>query len=388
VVIHKWGLNLRGVARGAAAVVLAAACLGAVGCRHGDAGGVSPAAPVAAGGAGDSVVDVSVAPVVRGQIIQPVVAPGSLVALRESMIGTEVAGRVQKVFVTEGDRVVAGAPLFEIDPVPHEMAVRQAEAVLDVARAERSQLEADLARSRTLRKQEVVSQQDFDRLTTQLSVSQARERQAAETLALARYNVSRTVVRAPYDGSVAKRLVDEGTTALVQPQTIVVVLQETSVLEADAAIPESQLALVRVGDPAFLSIEGIPDPIETTVSAVNDSIDPATRTYLVKMRVPNPDHGLKAGVFALVEIRPRSKSDILIVPADAVRTEDGRTRVMAVRDGRAVAVPVEVGLTSEQSAEILRGVDAGEQVLVGEAARSIAPGMRVRVAEAAGGATS
>lgn len=374
--------------RAGVAAILAAALLAPAGCRPAERSSVPPAASLAPAGASEPVVDVAAATVQRGQILQPVVAPGSLVALRESQIGTEIAGRVQKVHVSEGDRVAAGAPLFEIDPVPYEMALRQAEAVMDVAQAERSQLESDLARARTLRKQEVVSQQDFDRLTTQLAVAQARERQAAETLALARYNVSRTVVRAPYEGSIVRRLVDEGTTALVQPQTIVVVLQETAALEADASIPESQLAVVQAGDRALLRVEGIPDPIETTVSAVNDSIDPATRTYLVKMRVPNPDHRLKAGVFALVEIIPRSKANVLIVPADAVRTEEGRTRVMVVRDGRVEAVTVEIGLTSEEAAEVLRGVDVGDQILVGEAARSIAPGMRVRVTEAARGAHS
>jgi RND family efflux transporter MFP subunit len=320
--------------------------------------------------------------------VQSVSAPGSVVARRESQIGTEVTGRILHVYVSEGDRVEAGAPLFQIDPEPYGMGLRQAEAGLDLARAERSQIEADLTRARTLRRQAVVAQQDLDRLVTQLAVGQARERQAGEALALARHNVERTTVRAPYAGSIARRLVDEGTTALVQPQTIIVVLQETGELEAQAAIPESQLALVQIGDRALLHVEGIPDPIDTTVSAVNDTIDPATRTYLVKARVPNQERRLKAGVFAHVEISPQAKSDVLLVPAEAIRTEEGRTRLLVVRDHTAVAVLLEVGLVSEQAAEVLRGVVEGDEVIVGEAARTIAPGMRVRVAPAAGGPTA
>jgi membrane fusion protein (multidrug efflux system) len=353
---------------------------GGIGCERSAVPRLSevPTTPHAAG----AVVDVSTARVRRGSIGQRVSAPGTLAALRESHIGVEITGRVLHVFVSEGDRVNAGDPLFQIDPTSYEMALRQAEAGLDLARAERRQIEMDLGRARSLRRQDVVAQQDLDRLTTQLEVAQARERQADETLALARNNVERTLVRAPYDGSIAKRLVDEGTTALVQPQTVVVVLQETGTLEAQAAIPESQLALVQVGDPALLRIEGIPDPIETRVSGVNDAIDPATRTYLVTMRVPNPDRRLKAGVFALVEISPAAKADALLVPADAIRTEEGRTRVLAVRDGKAVAVPIDVGLASGGVAEVLRGVDEGEEVVVGDAARTIAPGMNVRVVAA------
>jgi membrane fusion protein, multidrug efflux system len=346
----------------------------------------APTQPVA-GSDPDPAIEVSTTRVRRGPILQRVLAPGSLVARRESQIGTEVAGRLIAVFVSEGDRVEAGAPLFQIDPEPYQMALRQAEAGLDVARAERGQIEADLARARALRRQEVVSQQDLDRLATALTVAQAHERQAVEAVALARHNLERTLVRAPYGGSVANRLVDEGTTALAQPQTIVVVLQETQDLEAHAAIPESQLSVVRVGDRARVSVEDGIEPIETVVSSVNDTIDPATRTYLVRMPVPNPDRTLKAGVFAHVEILPQGKSDALLVPPEAIRTEEGRTRILVVRDGHAEALALEVGVWTEDTVEVVRGVREGDEVIIGEAARTLAPGMRVRSRGTANGQT-
>jgi membrane fusion protein (multidrug efflux system) len=325
------------------------------------------------------LVDVEAVAVQRGSIAQRIFAPGSLVARRESRIGTEVQGRILHVHVFEGDRIEKGQPLFEIDPDSWQVGLRQAEAGLDLARAERVQLEADLARAQALRRQNVLAEQEIERLTTALAVARARERQVSEAVNLARHNLERTVVRAPYAGSIAARLADEGTTALVQPQTIVVVLQETAELEAHAAIPEGQMALVRLGDDAFIRVEGFPDPIETGVSAVSDTIDPATRTYLVKMRVPNSDYRLKAGVFAHVEIVPQTKSDVILVPREAIATENGRTRVLVVRDGEAVTVPVEIGLASEEHVEVVRGIETGELVIVGDAARTIAPGMRVRI---------
>jgi membrane fusion protein, multidrug efflux system len=336
----------------------------------------------------DPVVDVVTALVRRGGITQSISAPGSLVARRESRIGAEVQARIRRVYVSEGDRVEAGAPLFELDPEIFEAALRQADAGLDLARAERGKAESDLRRARALREQNILAEDEVERLTTALAVARAREREAREAVALARQNLDRTVVSAPYAGSIAERLADEGTTALVQPQTIIVVLQETAELEARAAIPESQLALVRLGDAALIHVEGFPEPVRTTVSAVSDTIDPATRTYLVKMRVPNADRRLKAGVFAHVEILPQVKPDAVLVPREAIRTEDGRDRVLVVRDGRVVAVPIEVGVVSEREAEVLSGVDPDEVVIVGEAARTIAPHMRVRVVPAAEDASS
>ena len=114
-------------------------------------------------------------------------------------------------------------------------------------------------------------------------------------------------------------------------------------------------------------------------------IDPATRTYLVKMRVENPGHALKTGVFARVEILPRAKSDVLLLPREAIRREDGRTRVLAVRDGRAVAIPVRLGVVAADAVEVLHGVRVDDEVVVGETARILGPGMRVRIADPDGG---
>jgi RND family efflux transporter MFP subunit len=320
---------------------------------------------------------VETAVVRRGSIQRRISASASLVARRESRIGPEVQGRILRVFVDEGDRVAEGALLFQIDPEPYEFALHQAEARLDLARAERSQGESDLGRARALKASHVVAQQEIDRLITAVTVAHANERQAEEALALARRNLERTLVRTPYAASVVARLEDEGTTALVQPQTIVVVVQETSELEAVASIPESEAAQLRGGDPAWIHLEGVAEPIETRISAVGDAIDPATRTFEVKMRVPNAEHAIKAGVFAEVELLPQARDDALLVPADAIRSEDGRTRVFTIQDGRATPVSVRLGLTSETEAEVLTGVSEGTEVIVGEGARDLAPGMRV-----------
>lgn len=344
--------------------------------------------PVAAPGRLEpSSVAVRTAHIARGDVSQRISVPGTLVALRESHIGTEVAGPIEAVFVREGDHVEQGAPLFRIDPEPYQAALRQARAGLDLARAERRQTEADLARARGLRGKEIIAQQQVERLETQLAVARAREAQAAERLHMAELDVRRTTVRAPYAGSVVKRLADEGTTALRQPQTIVVVLQESHELEGRATIPEAHLSAVQVGDRATVSVEGYPRAVETRIAAVGDAVDPATRTYQVTMRVPNADRALKAGVFAEVTIHAAPREDVLLVPREAIRTEEGRTRVLAVRDGRAVAVPVALGVVTSDSAEVLSGVEAGERVIVGEEARTVAPGMVVREREAMAGSS-
>lgn len=360
--------------RTCAAVVLAGLAL-ACGAPHEQA----QTAPVAAA---DPSIEVETAVVSRGAIQPRVAAPGSLVARRQSEIGAEVQGRIERVFVNVGDRVAAGDPLFQIDRSSYEAQLAQARAGADLAKAERMQVESDLERALALRRKDVMAEQQVEKLRTGLEVARAHERQAAQAVELASLALGRTLVRAPYAASVAQRLADEGTTARTAPQTVVVVLQEVSLLEARVAIPESQLHLVQIGDHATLRVQGLADPIDAQVTSVSDAVDPATRTYLVKMAVPNPDHALKSGVFVHVEITPRRASEVVLVPRRAVRSEDGESRVFVIRDGRAVPVTVRLGLVSESAAQIVSGVSVGEEVIVGEAISSLAAGQRVRVVRA------
>lgn len=334
--------------------------------------------PDSAESASDPIWEVDTDRVRRGSVVQRISAPASIVSLREAMIGPEVRGPIVEMFVREGDRVAAGDPLFQIDPEPFELIARRSEAALDRARAERKQFAADLERARELQRQNIKAVEETRRLATQLDVASALEREAGEALAMARRDLTRSLVRAPFAGSVTSRLVDEGTTALVQPQTIVVILQEIHQLEAIATVAEIHFAAIRTGDVALLHIDGLPQPIRTTVQAVGDSIDPASRTFRVRMPVDNADYQLKAGVFAHAEILPSAKNDVLLAPRDAVRSLDGKTHVLALREGRAAMAPIEIGLISEDAVEVLSGLRVDDEVIVGESARTLGPGVRVR----------
>jgi len=346
--------------------------------------GEEPASPEAATVTAGPAVEVETAVAHRGTVLPRLQAPGSILARRTSQIGAEVTGRIDRVLVDVGDRVETGDLVFEIERSNFEAAVNQAEAALELARAERRQTKSDLERARELRQKNVLSEQGLEQIETQFAVATAREHQAEAALVIARENLAKTRVFAPYTGTVAKRLADEGTTARAMPQTIVIELQETGDLEAVAALPELVHARVHIGDRALLTVEGLPDPVETRVFSVADTIDSMTRTFEVRMRVPNPDHRIKAGVFARVEIFSNSRVDTLLIPREAVRSEAGRTSVLVVRDGKALEVPVRLGIVSEDAVEVLSGIDEGEEVIAGEAAHDLAPGTSVTPRSPAG----
>jgi multidrug efflux system membrane fusion protein len=362
-----------------ASSLLGVAWLLAAGCGGGD-GAPARAGPDAAAAAAEAPARVGTAPARPGSIAVRVTAPGSLAARRESRIAALVSGRLAEVAVAVGDRVEAGEVLFRIDPEPHALAAARAEAGLDLARAEAAQGEADLARAEKLHARDVLAAQEVDRLRTALRVARARERERGEAVALARRDLEATAVRAPFAGSVSERLADEGTVVTAQPPTAVVVLQETTVLEARVGVAEAQLGHVRAGDRAELFVEGLPEPVRARVEAVADSIDPASRTYLVRLLVPNPERALKAGAFLRAEIEPAPRA-ALLVPREALRSEGGEAQVLRAQGGRAVLTPVVLGALSEEEAEVLHGLAPGDRVIVGPAARALAPGAAIRPAD-------
>lgn len=324
---------------------------------------------------------VETARVQRGPIVSRVVVSGSLMARRTSQIGARLPGRIARLHVHVGDRVAEGDVLFEIESGSHAAVLSQARAGLDVALAERHQMAEDLAAQEKLLEDELVAEQRVAHLRTKLEVARARARQAAQTVEIAQRDLADATVRAPYAGSISRRLADEGTS--VTPQTTVVELQETAWLEARAAVAEARLGLVHVGDRVRIFVQGRQQPIESEVSAVSDTIDLATRTYLVRVAIPNRQRELKAGVFAKIEITSEALSDVLMIPRSAINLVDGRPLVFRVRDGRVESVAVETGIVTEKAAVILDGLVPGELVVVGDAVRLLVPGMKVESAEAA-----
>jgi multidrug efflux pump subunit AcrA (membrane-fusion protein) len=101
------------------------------------------------------------------------------------------------------------------------------------------------------------------------------------------------------------------------------------------------------------------------------------------MRVPNPEHRLKAGLFARVEILPKAKSEVVLAPRSALRSQDGRTHVLVLRDGYAMQTPIQIGLIAEDAVEVLSGLRVDDEVIVGEAARNLGSGMRARARRSA-----
>ena len=236
-----------------------------------------------------------------------------------------------------------------------------------------------------LAERRAVSQQHRDQLITAASVARARVAQAAARVARAERDLRLTLVVAPYAGSIVQRLAHEGAMTDSGP---IVVLQESSTLEAILDIPEASPAPVRVGDVVRLYAEGLAEPLGSRVDRVNPRIDAQTRTYEVRAPVVDPSGTVKAGSYVRAEIVLAPAEPRPIVDRSALLMRDGRRYVFRVVDDRVERRPVRVGVMDARSVQILSGVEDGDEVVRGDAVEHLTDGARVRSAEARIGAVS
>jgi RND family efflux transporter MFP subunit len=316
----------------------------------------------------------------RGEIRHRIMTSGSIVARRTTALGPSVPGRILHIFVEVGDEVQFGAPVFQIDPGPYAIGLREAEAGLALARAQAAEAREEERRTSKLAAKNMISPLEHRRARTRSAVSAAHVEQAEAGIARVKQNLGKTLVLAPYAGSIVERRTHEGTMGTVTPNTVVVVLQETGNLEAVLDVPEASQMPVHVGDGVRLFIEGVPDAIESQVRAVNRKIDLRTRTYAIRAPVDHAGETVKSGAFVRAEVEPTARQGALLVDRGALARQDGAAFVFRVRDGVAERVPIRVGVVGPRSVEILGGIEQGDEVVVGDVIARLMDGARVIVA--------
>jgi HlyD family secretion protein len=228
----------------------------------------------------------------RGDITQRVVATGTINALIQVPVGTQVSGVVTSLSADFSSLVKKGQVIAQIDPTPWRIALDAAQAGLEQATVTSANAETVYRRNLALWKARLVSDNDLDAVDTARKVALAGLKAARSTLATARTNLGYCTIRAPVDGVVVARLVDVGQTVAASYATpnLFIIAQDLSRLKAQVAIDEADIGQVRVGQPASFTVESYPDTqFRGVVSEVqlNPVVTNNVVTYNVVMEVDN-----------------------------------------------------------------------------------------------------
>jgi len=344
------------------------------------------------GGGGPSRVPVTVAPAAQRAVPFELTATGTAEPRQTAAVESQVTGILTQVTFHEGDGVEAGQVLFQIDPRPFQAALDQARGMLarDQAQAQNARLEAE--RYAELVKQDYVTKQDYEEKRANADALAATVRADSGMVANAQLNLEWATIRAPISGRTGRLLVREGNLVRANSADPLVVINQIHPILVRFAVPEQNLAAIQRYRRNRLPVLVSPSKQDTAFSAgeltfVDNSVDTATGTVLLKAEFPNRDNTLWPGEFVNVRLQLYVQDSALVVPAQAVMTGQQGTYVFVLnQDGTARSQPVTVERTAGQYAILTQGagVHAGEQVVTDGQLRLVS-GAAVEVK---GGATS
>lgn len=300
---------------------------------------------------------------IRGSIT----GTGTIGAAQTSNLGVVTPGIVERVFVKVGDRVKKGQALFQTRKSDYEISVQLARAELTAAQARAEQARLDFERATDLLEKKFISQAQLDTTANAQRAANAEASVSAARLAQAEQGLADTIVRAPYDGVVTDRNVDEGTYKSAQAfsaDSSVLQLQEIKVVVAVVRVPEIYLAGLSLGTPAELFVDGLQDVLQSKIYAINDKVDPMSRTVEVRFALANDDYRVKPGLFVRAEIHPPGRTALLL-NQEAVLDRSGSPHVFLLDGDVARRQPIVLREYDATSVEIASGVNENELVLMG-----------------------
>jgi len=330
----------------------------------------------------DSVTTVVVVHPIAEKPDEELVLPGSLQAYEESPIYARTSGYLLRWYKDIGSHVNKGELLAEIDTPEVNQELSQARASRQQMMAQRDLAKISADRWQNLRKTDSVSQQEAD---TQSSAYQ----QAQATLAAADANVRRLEqlqsfrhVYAPFSGVLVKRNVDPG--ALINAGSGGVelfILAKVDPLRVFTNVPQAYSPAINNGMPAYVTLQEIPgQKFRGTVARTAQAIDPATRTLLTEVDVPNKDGHLLRGSFGEVHFSPKIDTAKVTVPVNAMLfRQEGAQLAVVGADNRVQLRPITIGRDYGTTLEILGGVSLEDRIIINPA-ESLENGQTVKVA--------
>jgi membrane fusion protein (multidrug efflux system) len=363
--------------------------------------------------AGPAAIAVSPVAAIERPIARFTRATGTLMAEEQSEVAAEIAGRVVATPVERGTRVAAGAELIRLSDTETDAQAKEAEAnagqiearlgiaaaapfdanavpEVQSAKASYELAQSEFDRIQSLLAQRVVSQSEFDQRRTQMEAARQQYESAKNGAAqqyqsllaararvtLARKAHTDTVVRAPFDGIVAQRVVSVGN--YVNKGTKVAVVVRVDPMRVQLTIPEQFVSTIGVGQTVAFVVDAYPGrSFEGRVRYISPALEANQRALTVEAVVANPSAELKPGLFATARIEQAARTPAILVPIAAVQTTAGTSRVYVVTGDRVEERIVTIGQTiDDDMVEVVNGLKAGERIATKHVAQ-LADGTKV-----------
>lgn len=295
---------------------------------------------------------VAVANVERAEWPRSLSGVGSISAVQDVTVTTEVAGQVESIRFESGAHVGAGDVLVTLEASIDEAELAGLEAALELT-------ELQFARARKLRRERTMSEAQYDE-------AGARRAEAAALVRAKRAFIAKKTIRAPITGTLGIRRIDLGD--YLAPGAEIVGLQSLDTVFVDYRLPERDLDRLRIGQQIEVRVQAYPERnFSGEITAIDPAIDVATRMVRIRASLPNPDDLLRPGMFAAVDTREKRPDEVLIVPTTAITYSPyGNSVYLVVAADGGLKVKrrqVETGEIRDGFIAVTSGVAVGDRVV-------------------------
>ena len=310
-------------------------------------------------------VPVVTASVTNETFTETLQALGTVKANESVVITPTVEERVVGIFFDDGDFVTEGKVLTKLDD-------SEAQYLLAEARAALSEQQKQFERTRRLAKTNSTSRSLLDEEQSLLEIARAK-------VSFLEARLQNYTIRAPFSGTLGTRQISTG--AVVDSDTVITTLDDTTTVKLDFTLPEAYLGVLNNGMTVSALSPAYPDRIfEGAVTAISSRVDPETRTLTVRAQIPNPDRLLRPGMLLNVNLI-KNRSQSLIIPEEAVILEkDKKFALVVTPDNLVVKMEIVTGRRNPGKLEVISGLNAGQQVIIQGITR-VRPGSSVKVVE-------
>src|SRR2546426_1430555 len=319
-------------------------------------------------GGGSSRVPVTIARAEQRRVPYELLGTGTVEPRQTASVQAQVTGILTRLAFREGDDVAAGQLLFQIDPRPFQAMLEQAQGMLARDQAQARSALGDAERYAELVKQDYVTKSDYEAKRANAEALKAAVRADSAAVANAELNLEWATVRAPISGRTGRLLVRAGNLVRANAPDPLVIINQIHPILVRFAVPEQHLPDIQRHGRSRLPVLVSPSKTDTAFSEglltfVDNAVDTATGTVLLKAEFANRNNALWPGEFVNVRLQLYIEDNAVLVPAQAVMTGQQGTYVFVLdRDGTARSQPVTVERAAGAHAGIAPGVRAGDEV--------------------------
>ena len=323
-------------------------------------------------------------------------ASGYVVARRQAVVSAKIQGRLEELRVEEGSEVKKGEILARLESFDYEAAVERARAAVQRAEADLAEQERLLRVAEKLAAEQILAEDEREAAESRVRIAEAQLAQQEADLAFVEAQLQNTIIRAPFAGVVVKKMAEVGESVAPIPPGVnistssgaIVALADLATLEVEADVAEANVAKVRSGQPAEVTVEAIPDRrYEAVLRQVIPTADRTKATVMVKVTILDKDEDLKPEMSAKViflepekdeENRAEKEAAVVLVPREAVVSRGGRSVVFLVRESKVRERAVVLGTPRKDQVIVKDGLSGGE-TLVARPPDGLADGDAVRI---------